>query len=547
MEPQTTTTRQPTLRDRLRMIFRRWRLLLLGSVLFSILALQMSLYIPARYTGITRFQRASDVTEEMSRSGAEPFEALKQTLAQEITQFSVMDKVVDDIGLTKNFPRDANGQLTAQGQVQKQALIGGLTTGIEVRWDVRSSKVDLVTVSCTSSDPVIAERLPNALVQYYIERTSARIVDRLNDSYAFLKRKTEEAKVRAADVERDRAEYIAQHAMMFPSHAGEFQQRMMQLEGRIDSLKGEISLAQQELKNVQVMRKPVSQMELTPVEIIKGPNGPRVTLQQELQNAYDELREVYTDQHPKSTALRAKIAKLEKRIAIMPEEMMMQIKYATGLSGAEMVAEETRFKSQIEIASAELERQEKLLKQYREIDAEIGPVNQKFQELTKKLSDADAETQRWINRLSEVEMALEAERAKRGTHLSTVDLARKQSIPSSPSLLYVLVGALGGGLAFGGALVFLAGMGDRTVSIPDDLSRFTGFKDIPIYGVIAEIVPPRQMAVSVMIRKALIFMLAAVLIAALAESIFSVVLWLRYPEVYAEWKASPVGMLFRFL
>ena len=137
-------------------------------------------------------------------------------------------------------------------------------------------------------------------------------------------------------------------------------------------------------------------------------------------------------------------------------------------------------------------------------------------------------------------MDLAAEIANRRTHLSAVQVAQKQSKPSSPSLLMVLALALGGGLAFGSGLVFLTQMLDRSISTTEEAARHFG---LPIHGVTEEIVPPRLRARRRMRRWILGPVISFVVLAALVVSAVNIAIWLEYHDLYAEWRRSPVGFL----
>jgi hypothetical protein len=108
--------------------------------------------------------------------------------------------------------------------------------------------------------------------------------------------------------------------------------------------------------------------------------------------------------------------------------------------------------------------------------------------------------------------------------------------------LYVIGFAIIGALAFGGGLVFLTHILDRTIVTTEDASQHFG---IPIHAVIGEIITERERRAA-MFRKWIVTpSVAAVVVVAVAISSLSLVLWLRYPEKYDEWKNSPVAFVYR--
>ena len=134
-------------------------------------------------------------------------------------------------------------------------------------------------------------------------------------------------------------------------------------------------------------------------------------------------------------------------------------------------------------------------------------------------------------------MELAAEAAERRTLLRAVQLAEKQLRPSSPKLEMVLGFAIFGGLAFGGGLVFLMHLLDRTIGTTEEAAaRF----DLPVHGAVEEIVTGRQRQLGRLKRWVVTPVVGVVLLAAISLSGLGVVLWLQHPDQYKTWKTDPV-------
>ena len=516
-------------------------------MLFTIAALQFAYYLPVRYTGTARFQRSLDASADEMPNRPESFEAIKLTLQHELAGYEAVDASISDLekaGLIGAVPRDENGKLTPQGQQMRQDIVEGLVGGLDVRWEVRSPQVDLVSLSFTHSNAAMAADLPNLLIHNYITRTSEQILERLQSSKKFLTDQVTRCEAKSKQIQEDRTNFVNENAGLFPDNPGGLQDRIMRLQATIDATRMQNSLARKKLENVRVMQKPVDQMELTPIEVIKAPNAERHGMELEIQKAKDELREKYTDMHPRALVLKDTIKKLEARVAEMPQEQIVQIKYATGYGGAEMAVEEIQLGAEIGMTDQELRRDTKLLETYMALQNNMAPIQQKLTEKTKQLEEADIELKRWQARLTDIEMSLAGEVAKRRTHLKAVETAKRQSIPSSPTLTFVLGSTLGGGLAFGALLAFLCNAVDRTIRTTDEAAREF---NLPVHGVIGEIISPARRT-SMRVGLFLSSTLVAVVSALLALRIFSVVLWLHYPDMYAQFRGSPIQFIWsRFM
>jgi hypothetical protein len=174
--------------------------------------------------------------------------------------------------------------------------------------------------------------------------------------------------------------------------------------------------------------------------------------------------------------------------------------------------------------------------------ADFAAIRQQYVEVTKKIAEQQAELTGWQSQLSGVQMSLAAEVAKKRTHLKAVQAAQEQFLPSFPALPLVLGFSIGGALAFGIGLVFLANMFDRTISTTDGLAEEFG---VPVHGVIGEIVLPKQRRrrrlVSCGVAVVLVFAMACV-----AGAGMSIFLKLQLPpERYTQWHAAPGTFLYQ--
>jgi hypothetical protein len=138
-------------------------------------------------------------------------------------------------------------------------------------------------------------------------------------------------------------------------------------------------------------------------------------------------------------------------------------------------------------------------------------------------------------------MALTAEVQNHRTHQEPVQAALPQYKPSYPPLTFVLVGALVGGLAVGGGLVFLVNAMDRSLQTTGDAVGF----GMPVLGVIDEIVAERERVKRKRRRWTLGPVISAVIVIALGFTSLSLVLWLKYPDQFAKLWADPVSLVLR--
>jgi len=553
-EPEQTKKKR-TPRDFLRIAFRHRGLFAVGTSLFAIAALAAVPYIPQfekKYTGTAIFERRSDAAVGLQRRGeADSFESIKLTLEHELAGRKAVERAVGEppvgLGLTKGaaFPRGSDGQLTPEGIKARQELVKRLQEAIKTKWDVRSEQVDLVSVSFTHKDPELAEKLPNTLVRNYINRVSQNIVERLTASRDFLEKQVGDIEERLSAATKRRIDFETEHGGMLPDSPGALQEKMREVSGDIDSVRRQHTTAQQTLERLNALAKKVQENPDEPFQTVMGPNPELERLKEQLRTYKDNLQNArtlshMTEKHPTVITLREKIAEIEAQIEKTPEETVLQKVYGKGEGSDSLSMALAAARSEVEMTEGELTRLQKRLDDLQELMANYSPIRQMYLDILGKVRDLEAEKKSWQERLSGVEMALSAEVAKRRTHLNAVQLAEKQFQPSSPKLHYLLGFALVGGLAFGGGLVLLANMLDRSVWTPQDAEKAFG---VPVCGVIGEIVRPTTRLWRGVRRFLVEPATMLVLLAAIGIGCLNTVLWLQYPEQYAQWTSAPLAYL----
>ena len=539
-----------TLRDWLRVVFRRRILFLVGTAVFAVGWLVAAHFVlPMKYTATTIFERRSDpASQEQASNAPESVRSLQLTMPHDLKGYDAVAQAAEDLGLIRGLPHDDQGNLTAAGEQRKQEIVLKLVKSITVT-SVESPAVDRVSVSFTDDDPELVQQLPDTLVRNYISRTSEMIVERLRESQGFLVTQVDDGKRRLSELTARKIEFETKNAGMLPDDPGELQDTLDQISTDIDSVRRQQTVAGQtvaKLKEMAAARKPKEDGQ--PVQTVKGPNPELTRLKGQLEEAKEQLETAttlnhMTEKHPTVITLRRKVEDLETRIEGTDEEAVLHTVYGSATQMPDNLdVQLAAAESAVDMTTNELERLDARQLRYQNLLANFGPIRREFLDHAKKMDEQEAETKRWEERLTEVEMALAAEVAQRRTHMKAVQVAQPQYKPSSPKLTFVLGVAIVGGLAFGGGLVFLLNVLDRAVRTTEDAAVHFG---LPIYGVIDEIVTPRELAKRKWTRRTIGTAATVVALAALALSCMSIVLWLEYPDQHEKWKADPVTYLSR--
>jgi len=549
-------TDRKTPRDFLRIVFRNRGRFMLGSVVVAILVLQLALQTwPLKYTASTKFKRRTDVAgQTVHGPDTESFEKMKLTLDLDLKGRSAVEEVAEDLKLFVGLPHDADGQLTREGQMRKQAIVEDLRSRITITWDVKTKEVDLITVSVTDANPRLAQKIPDKLVTNYIDRISQRIKGRLKASHDFLEKQVEGCEARLRDLQKERLDFEARHADAMPNTPGALEERIQTISGDIERLSIRQDTARSSLARFKELLVPSPKATTRPASVkkkIKRPNPEWVRLEEQLRllnEQLETLRITRTDKHPTVISLQTKIKLLSARVGETPKEEEVEIEVAADREGAgrrrqdpaSLLAQIAAAESELEIATREKQRLQDRLRPLLSLMKNFAPVRQKYLDIVEEIRKENLELTAWDKRFKAVKMDLGAEVASKRTHLNTVQAAQEPERPSSPKLMVILGMAVVLGLGCGTGLVFLSSILDRSVTTIDDATRRF---HMPVHGIVSEIVSHRRRMTRHLKRWFLTPAIVTAATLAVVVSVLSVVLWLQYPDRFKEWDKDAVGFI----
>jgi hypothetical protein len=170
---------------------------------------------------------------------------------------------------------------------------------------------------------------------------------------------------------------------------------------------------------------------------------------------------------------------------------------------------------------------ENRLEEYQAALIKSVPLREEYLKLTKPLEEQQAQLNRWKTLLNEAAMTLTAEQSKRRTQFSTIELAKKSKVPQFPPLWTILGIAMGGGLAFGYALAFIGSSMDHTLRTPQDAIREFQDLNVPVVGVISEIMTSKERITRKIRSGVLTLVMVIIALASLGVSTYSAVYRLR--------------------
>jgi hypothetical protein len=169
---------------------------------------------------------------------------MKLSLTHDLKGENAIEAVVEKLGLTRGLPRDSEGELTTEGRRAKQELVRMIGDDTDVKWEVKSELLDLISVSVTHEDPNLAQQIPNELVKNYIESVHERLKTGLTLSLSFLKEQTTACQRRLTELDANRLAFEQEHAPLPLDSPGALVERIETTEARLADLRSEKKAAE---------------------------------------------------------------------------------------------------------------------------------------------------------------------------------------------------------------------------------------------------------------------------------------------------------------
>ncbi len=538
-----------TPRDILRIVFRRRWLFVFSSIVLMLIILGSVPYWPRQYTGEAIFETSTDpASDDLMQQGSHSFEAVQGTLRQELSGRSAIEEALQTLKKTEGLPREpGSNQLTDQGMMMFQEMVREVQSRVVVSTDVPGRSVNYIRVRYTDSDPKLAQDLPNQLVFQYRVRKPEERLKSLEGSREFLLSRAQSIEKALRELEKQRDDMESKNRGIMPDSLASLTKQLEDLRTELRVATTQRDAARQRVAGLkEVLDRASSQTE--PIQETRGPNPELQDLREQLRQSRRMLEGMVPpvgrmkEEHPDVIALRSSIEQMELRLQDLPDEVVITKVYGTPESVAVYRMQLAAAEADYNTRNDEIERMEARLAALEDLSTNYLPVRQQFHELSSQIARRQTEMEEAQEQLREIERHVDAEVRHRALRLQTIQDAQKQYLPSFPQLWHILAAAIIGGLSAGAGLVFLAHAVDRTVGTSDEADEEFG---VPVCGVVSEIVTPRQRIARRLVFWGLGPAVTAVLMLAMGAVFLNAMLWLQYPEEYAQWRHNPLGYVSR--
>ncbi len=537
--------RKPSnLREWFRIIFRHKKKVAFPCLLVMIIAVVASFWIPRKYNAQARFQRSNDsALRQMGNATISGnLGVFRRRLRQDLTSRDAIEKLINDLDMTKGFARDRSDQLTRQGQMEKEDLIRKIRSSITVGYEISADQIDQIVVSFVDTNQTNAPKIANQLVQNYIADTRREMDRMLIGAQEFFAREVTKFSGRVFELEKKRLDYERDHPGLDPQSPNNLRALLVQRRHERETAEKGIRMAEEKRRAQAELLDGMDEF----VETEKtGPNPRRQMLEARLQQLFLELDHNLTTlgrlpAHPAVIKLNTQIQSLQDQIQQEPEFVDMGIERTPNQGKLSVEQEVRRLDGEI---AALTEQRDKLMLQIEDLeiqDRNYFQVRNEFLKIEAELSDALQQLKFWDSNLQRTQVALQTEISQRGVRLRQIERAEDQPRPSSPTLFMILGLALALGLGTGFCCLIVAELMDHTFQ---SVEQAVDELKLPVLGAVNEIVTPAEGFKRRILDWGVYPTVTTALVVVLVCSLIVTYLNLQHPVRFEQLRGDPAGFV----
>lgn len=482
---------------------RRWLFVIpmLGGMLLS---LAVSLMLPRLYSFSAMFERRDDpvLIELIQSNSPYSFAMMRRSLVLDLLNRETFKRVLEDIGVTRDWPREADGRLTPEGAARQQALIAGLLSRIKVTPMEKGTELDLVEIAYTGDNPELAALVINRLKDEYIRDVQSRIQDILDRSHQFFQEECQKRSRELAAIQAELVQTAVSNPGISVSQPDLLDQLLTNARKAVEDLELQREQVQSRIVSLETALADLEQRASAgapPLEVPAEqiPNPRRAELRPDIDRLKSEIADAMelrgmTAQHPVVERLKARLDRLQAEYESLPEFVSPAgLTFADPSSGDPLQGGRLHAESELAAAREQLIGIDRQLEKQRAAEAKLAQDRstlderrQAFtirqQQMERIRSDYDA----WNGHLTTLSRALTARTKNRAIHFRTLAEAQVPVRPLSPTIAGVFLLSTGIGIALGTVVIFLRETLDRSFH---DLARVRRSLGIPVLETIGEI------------------------------------------------------------
>ena len=465
----------------------RWRLIL-PAFAVTALVLAASLLLPRKYKAEAIFERHTRMALEqiIARGAPESMPMPRHTLTEEVAGQTAVDELIRKIE-----PQIMRSSIARNGSYDSRDLREKLNKEVVVKPILSTKTLDRVSVSYIADDPKLAQITVNTLIRNYIDRTHAKMQQRLGQTARFFEKEVNRAKHTIEELENQRLAFQIEHAELLPENTNNVQMTVARLQA-------ELSLLHQQREAAHLRaRKLQERLEETPERqsLDVTAKNPELDELEKKQRSLKDQIDVYiqqygmTEKHPDLISLRAQVAAISKAVAVTSKTVVTEQHLSNNPKHRELDVLLTSTSAEAEALDRQVAIIEQQIAQHQSQSSQLFPVRRDYSKLERQIEETHRQLAFWEDNLRHIGLTQAAEADNRGIRLEFVKPCTEINRPVSPNLVQVLLASVALGVVAGGVSVFSAYRTDEVILDGDQLVESFG---LPLFGSVSEIISRQQ-------------------------------------------------------
>jgi polysaccharide chain length determinant protein (PEP-CTERM system associated) len=469
--------------DYLTMLKRRWWIVAIPAILFPILGVVATYFVPAEYVSNTLvlIDQQKVPTEYVKAVGSEALDSRLAYMTEQILSRSSIQPIIEKYNLygSQKLSMDARIDL-ARKNLEIQPIESQIA---------RSNGLPGFKILFTANDPQTARSVCADITSLFTGADLRAKADQAQGTTDFLREQLDAAKNSLDDQDAKLATFQSQHIGMLPEDESNNVNILSTLNTQLEATTQALSTMEQ---NKSYMEALLAQQ--TQPSASAGGGSSSVAPQTEETELQDllaqqaDLTSRYTAANPDVIAINRKIADLRKQIAQEQAAPAPASTSAAAPSRSDSAAVQdlrARIRAADVAIQAKRNEQAGLTQQIRSYQGRIQSspqVEEQFKELSRDYQNSQALYQSLLTKMNESEMTSDLEKRQEGETFTVLDAPSLPTDPTYPKVSVFAIGGLFVGLAIGVFTVALLEYKDTTLRTERDVWAFT---QLPTLAVIA--------------------------------------------------------------
>lgn len=495
-----------TVRDYLRVIFRRKAFLLAPIVVSILFILPIWVIVPPTYRAVAYVKRknlavvAAAPSTLISRGGTG---VSLPTLRVEILTWNRLERVIKQLKLDVDLHTAAEWQKKYE-ELQKHITINA---------SARSPGIAVIQIAATDTDPQRAQQITNAIADNYVEESKRVGREDTEEYVAFLEKNERDylAKLRKTEGELDK--FRQKRFAELPDVKSGILQKLLQLRTTERSHKLQLTQAENRLAELE---KQLAEVPVTvKAESTSRDNPAVIELERKLagyEKALEHALTVYQEAHPDVKRMRSEVERFKAELAEMPRRLSGPEKRVINPNYQQLMMDRMTLKQKIRAHKAALAQTQSWIAANEEDIRKVVKEEKHYTDLVRQKQEHAEFYHQFRRQLVAARSRLQAEAGEYGTEVSMISRAYKPAAPWRLDRIKIALACLGAGFALGVGLMFTVEFCDQSLRSVEDAASFL---EVPVLGSILTIVTPEETAQRKRRRMLLVGLIIAAIVVAL--------------------------------